>query len=61
MKNFSFSPMNAIIKGTASAIKEALESSGLPEYTLDASSTFKPDQVDPNDQNMKTATDEDFE
>ena len=55
MKNVSFSPMNAIIKGTASAIREALESSGLPEYSLNRSSTYNPAQVDPDDQSMKTA------
>lgn len=55
MKNVSFYPMNALIKGSPSAISIALQSSDLPTFTLDPSSTYKPEQADSNDQSIKTA------
>ena len=55
MDIINFYPMNVMIKGTASAIQEALQADELPDYTIDASSTYQPNQVDSDDHSIKTA------
>lgn len=55
MKDISFSPMNAMIKGTAFAIDKVLRECGLPAYTLAPSSTYSQDQVNEADAGIKQA------